>query len=64
MNGSLYNNDHGLYFRCLNTYIITFNDGITRYARAKCKSDAEDMVRYFGNEDRYDDIISVEELSD
>ena len=26
MNGMLYNNDHGLYERCLSTYKVTFKD--------------------------------------
>lgn len=63
MNGSLYNNDNGLYFDCLNNYMITFNDGTVKYTRAKCKSDAADNVSWFGDVDRYDDIISIEELN-
>lgn len=61
MNGMLFNNDHGLYYRCLNSYKITFKDGTVRYAKAKCPSDAEDQVCWFGDEDRTDDIISCEE---
>lgn len=60
-NGSLYNNDYGLYYRCLNSYKVTFKDGTVRYTRAKNKSDAEDNTRWFGDDDRFDDIISVEE---
>lgn len=64
MNGSLHNYDNGLYQRCLNTYKVTFNDGTVKYTRAKCKSDAEDNVSWFGGVDRYDDIVSVEDVDD
>ena len=62
MNGMLFNNDHGLYEKCLNRYKITFSDGTVRYTKAKCKSDAEDNVCWFGDEDRTDDIVSCEEI--
>ena len=61
MNGMLFNNSR-LYYECLNTYKITFNDGTVKYIRAKCRSDAEDNVCWFGDEDRTDDIISCEEI--
>ena len=62
MNGALFNNDHGLYYNCLNHYKVTFNDGTVRYTKAKCKSDAEDNVCWFGDEDRTMDIVSCEEV--
>lgn len=61
MNGMLFDNSR-LYYECLNTYKITFNDGTVKYTRAKCRSDAEDNVCWFGDEDRTDDIISCEEI--
>lgn len=61
MNGMLFNNSR-LYYECLNTYKITFNDGTVRYTKAKCRSDAEDNVCWFGDNDRTDDIISCEEI--
>jgi len=63
MNGILYNRDNGLYYRCLTQYKVTFNDGTTRYTRAKNKSEAADNTRWFGDDDRFDDIISIEEIS-
>lgn len=62
MNGSLFNYDNGLYYDCLNTYKITFKDGTERIAKAKCPSDAEDKVCWFGDEDRTADIVSCEEI--
>ena len=62
MNGMLFNNDHGLYERCLNMYEITFNDGTVRYAKAKCPFDAEEKVCWFGDVDRTNDIVSCKEV--
>lgn len=64
MNGQLYDNDNGLYYRCLNHYKVTFNDGTTKYTRAKNKFQAEENTRWFGDTDRYDDIVSVEEVEE
>jgi len=61
-NGSLYNNDHGLYYKCLNHYKVTFADGEVRYARAKCKYDAELLTARYDKDDNEIDIVSVEEL--
>jgi len=61
-NGSLYNNDNGLYYRCLNHYKVTFQDGTVRYTRAKCKYDAEQNTCWINDEDRSDDIVSIEEI--
>lgn len=60
MNGSLFNNDHDLYERCLNSYKITFKDGTVRYTKAKNHFEAEENVCWFGNEDRSEDIVSCE----
>lgn len=60
----LFNNDHGLYERCLNTYKFIFKDGTVRYARARCPADAEDKACWFGDEFRLDDVISCEEIED
>ena len=65
MNGMLYNNSSvadKLWFDSYNDYEIKFTDGTVRHTRARGKSDAEDNVRWFGNEDRLDDIVSVEEM--
>lgn len=64
MNGVLFNNDHGLYYRCLNRYKVTFKDGTVRYTKAKCKFDAEENVCWFGDEDKTDEIISCEEIEE
>lgn len=64
MNGLLHNNDNGLYYRCLNQYKVSFNDGTTKYTRAKNKFEAEENTRWFGDEDRYDDIVSVEPIEE
>lgn len=64
INGMLFNNDHGLYERCLNTYKFTFKDGTVRYARARCPADAEDKACWFGDEFRLDDVVSCEEIED
>lgn len=61
MNGMLFNNSK-LYYECLNTYRVTFNDGTVRYTKAKCRNDAENNVCWFGDNDRTDDIISCEEI--
>lgn len=63
-NGSLYNNDHGLWYRCLNHYKVTFADGTVRYTRAKNKYEAELNTCEFNGEDRSDDIISIEDIGD
>lgn len=61
-NGSLYNNDHGLYYRCLNHYKVTFADGVVKFTRARCKYDAELNVARYDNQGNDIDIVSVEEL--
>lgn len=63
-NGSLYNNDHGLYYRCLNQYKVTFRDGTVRYTRAKNAFEAEQNTCWINDEDRSEDIISVEAIMD
>lgn len=61
MNGSLFNG-YDPYFDCLNEYKVTFKDGTVRYTRAKCPSDAKDNVCWFGDVDKTDEIVSVNEV--